>query len=115
MAGNRSTAQMATPGQLVECVLRALCVQKPTVALHDRNLSEAGLRSKGGRGPSAIAVSSVDAVNLLIATIASPIIPGPSTLNSAAVCKFYGGLQGLGTRGGFVRWSRNSLPKLAAL
>lgn len=106
---------MATPGQLVTCIASALGVSRATVALHDRNLSEAGLRSKGGRGKSAVKVSAIDAVHLLIATIAAPIIPGSATSNSAAVCRFFHQLRAMGRRGSLSRWPSTALPQLARL
>ena len=56
-----------TPGQLVTTVSEVMGVPRPTVAVIDRQLSEAGLRSKGGRGLSAAAMTPTDAANLLIA------------------------------------------------
>ncbi len=82
---------MASPGQLVDFVSRMLGVPRATVALHDRNLAEAGLRKMGGRGPSAAAMDSVDAANLLIAVVAAPI-NGPAVISSASACKLYSNL-----------------------
>jgi hypothetical protein len=79
---------VASPGQLVELVSEALGVPRATVALHDRNLAEAGLRKMGGRGPSAAIMDSVDAANLLIAVVAAPI-NGPAIVSSAATCELY--------------------------
>lgn len=56
-----------TPGQLVTTVAEVTGVPRPTVSVIDRQLSEAGLRSKGGRGLSAAAMTPTDAANLLIA------------------------------------------------
>lgn len=58
---------MASPMQLVESVASALGVDLSTVVTHDRNLVAAGLRTKGGRGPSAARMTAQDATNLLIA------------------------------------------------
>lgn len=60
-----------TPGQLVKAVAIALDVPEETVVQHDRNLVVAGLRTKGGRGRSAPAVTPLDAARLLTATLAS--------------------------------------------
>src|SRR5439155_17694246 len=64
---------MATPGQLVKCIAEALGIPEPTVVQYDRLLAENGLRSKGGRGTSAAKVTAVDAANLLIAIMGSPV------------------------------------------
>jgi len=60
-----------TPGQLVKAMAVALNVPEETVVQHDRNLVVAGLRTKGGRGPSAPEVTLLDAARLLVATLAS--------------------------------------------
>ena len=60
-----------TPGQLVHAVAVALDVSEGTVVLHDRNLAAAGLRTKGGRGPSAAKVTPLDAARLFVATLTS--------------------------------------------
>jgi hypothetical protein len=60
-----------TPGQLVKAVSIALDVPEETVVQHDRNLVTAGLRTKGGRGPSAPKVTPLDAARLLVATLGS--------------------------------------------
>lgn len=62
---------MATPGELVEVMAKALGVPAPTVVVHDRNLVMAGLRSKGGRGRSAVHVTERDAAHLLTALLGS--------------------------------------------
>src|SRR5258705_11448956 len=68
---------MATPGQLVKCIAEALGIPEPTVVQYDRLLSENGMRSKGGRGTSAAKVTAVDAANLLIAIMESPVAGSP--------------------------------------
>jgi hypothetical protein len=60
-----------TPGQLVKAVAIALDISEETVTQHDRNLAVAGLRTKGGRGPSAPTVTPLDAARLLVAVLAS--------------------------------------------
>ena len=63
---------MASPGQLVKVTAEILGIPEPTVILADRFLSEAGLRSKSGRGRGAARVTADDAANLLIALSGSP-------------------------------------------
>jgi hypothetical protein len=60
-----------TPGQLVKAVAIALDVPEETVVQHDRNLAVAGLRTTGGRGPSAPSVTHRDAARLVAAVLAS--------------------------------------------
>lgn len=60
-----------TPGQLVKAVAIALDVSEETVVQHDRNLVVAGLRTKGGRGPSAPEVTPLDAARLVLAVLGS--------------------------------------------
>lgn len=67
------TDGMASPGQLVETMAAVLGLPQATVAQYDRQLSEAGLRSKGGRGRSAAKVTAGDAANLLLAILGSPV------------------------------------------
>src|SRR4051812_9790994 len=82
---------MATPGQLVKCIAEALGIPAPTVVQYDRLLAENGLRSKGGRGNSAANVTPIDAANLLIAIMGSPVA-GASIKPAIEVCKTYGKL-----------------------
>jgi hypothetical protein len=82
---------MATPGQLVECIAKALNLPLPTVVQYDRLLAENGLRSKGGRGTSAAKVTAKDAANLLLAILGSPVA-GASIKPAIEVCKTYGRL-----------------------
>jgi hypothetical protein len=60
-----------TPGQLVSAVSIALDVPHETVVVHDRNLSVAGLRTKGARGRNAPAVTPLDAARLVTAILGS--------------------------------------------
>src|SRR5258708_14243115 len=62
---------MASPGELVDVVARALGVPKATVTNHDRNLLKAGLRTKYGRGWAAANITPRDAAHLLTAILAS--------------------------------------------
>jgi hypothetical protein len=60
-----------TPGQLVQAMIIAVDVPRKNVVAHDRNLALAGLRSVGGRGLSAPAVTPLDAARLLVANLAA--------------------------------------------
>lgn len=82
---------MATPGQLVKCLSDALDIPEPTVVLYDRLLAENGLRSKGGRGTSAAKVTAMDAANLLLAILGSPVT-GASIRTAIQTCEAYGRL-----------------------
>jgi hypothetical protein len=62
---------LMTPGQLVQAMTIALDVPRKNVVAHDRNLALAGLRSVGGRGLSAPAVTPLDAARLLVANLAA--------------------------------------------
>lgn len=58
---------MATPGELIKTVADVLYVPEVTVASYYRSLREAGLVTKGGRGPSAAQMKPSDAAKLLSA------------------------------------------------
>jgi hypothetical protein len=58
-----------TPGKLVGAVADAFDVSESEVTQYDRRLLEAGLRTKGGRGPSAPDVTPDDAARLIIAVL----------------------------------------------
>jgi hypothetical protein len=62
---------MAVSTQLGKCVAEVLGVPETSTASHVRNLREAGLLSKTGRGVTAAQMSTRDAAHLLIATAAS--------------------------------------------
>jgi hypothetical protein len=101
---------MASPGQLVQTMAAALGISVATVAQYDRQLSEKGLRSKGGRGSSAATVTSHDAANLLIA-----ILAGPTVKEAARTCEMYGSLKANG-KGSFAnRFPQFGLRSLAEL
>jgi hypothetical protein len=70
MAMGEGSAIM-TPGQLVDAVAIAMDVPRKNVVAHDRNLALAGLRTIGGRGLSAPAVTPLDAARLLVANLAA--------------------------------------------
>lgn len=86
---------MPTSGQLVKAIADALLLPHSTVALYDRALSEAGVRTKGGRGRSAAQMTTLDAANLLIAIISSPI-SGPSIATAFENWKQYAQLTSAG-------------------
>ena len=83
---------MATSGQLIKALSDAIGVSPRTIFLYDRILSEAGVRSKTGRGRSAAAMTSTDAANLLIATLSSPV-SGPSIKSSLDQWRTYSQLE----------------------
>jgi hypothetical protein len=105
---------MATPGQLVKTAAMALGLPLPTVRQYDRLLSAAGLRSKGGRGNSAARVTALDAANLLIAVVASPVA-GPTVKEAVHTCENYGRLKVLARASRTDRFSVFGLPALARL
>jgi len=78
---------MVSPGQMVSAIAKALRVPEITVVQHDRKLADAGLRAKGGRGPSAAKMTARDIVNLLIGIAASSSIQ-----ETAANAREYGSL-----------------------
>ncbi len=63
-----------TPGAFVEILSEVLGLPRKSVAVIDRVLAVAGLRSLGGRGPSAAQVTPRDAARLLVATMATPVL-----------------------------------------
>jgi hypothetical protein len=86
-----SNGEMATPGQLVQAMGNALGIPTPTIAQYDRQLAEAGLRTVGGRGTSAARITAMDAANLLIAVLGSPI-SGPAIKLATEVCERFGSI-----------------------
>jgi hypothetical protein len=78
---------MATPGELVETVADALRVSEVTVGVYYRNLREAGLVTKSGRGRSAPSLSYLDASRLVIALMVSE-----SAIHAAREARKYGRL-----------------------
>src|SRR5262245_27054045 len=105
---------MATPGRLVSEMASALGLTFATVTQYDRALSEAGLRSKSGRGKSASKVTPLDAANLLIGILGSPV-SGTAIRDAPTTCRVYGGqrVRALGSRPKDLR--RLGLHRLAAL
>lgn len=79
---------MAHPGLLVETIADALGVPRQTVIQHDRELAASGYRRKGGRGRSAVHVTTDDAANLLIAVVAAPV-SGPVVKETVATFERY--------------------------
>lgn len=65
---------MAGPPELVKTMAEALGMPAATLTVYDRCLSEAGLRSKHGRGRGASTVTARDAAHLLTAVLASPLV-----------------------------------------
>ncbi|GEM_PF-2662835 len=61
---------MATPGDLVRSLAAVTPFSEGTIAVHDRHLRTAGLRSTGGRGRSAARVGARDAAVLLVSVLA---------------------------------------------
>jgi hypothetical protein len=107
-------SKMATPGQLVEAMALSLGVSIATVIQYDRQLAESGLRSKGGRGRSAAAITARDAANLLIA-IAAPPLAGPTVKEAARTCEAYGSLKALQRASWIHRFPKFGLPTLTSL
>jgi hypothetical protein len=107
---------MATPGELVRTIADALGIPVATVVQHDRNLAAAGLRTKGGRGPSAAHVTSQDAANLLIAICGAPI-SGATVKESCQTWTRYGSLRahGVNIKASNFRRLKNFFPTLARL
>jgi hypothetical protein len=105
---------MATPGQLVQAMATALGISVATVTQYDRQLAESGLRSKGGRGTSAAAVTARDAANLLIAIVASPLA-GPTVKEAVRTCEAYGSLKALGRVSRTDTLPKFGLPTVASL
>lgn len=58
---------MATPGELIKAVSAVLGIPEATATTYYRSLREAGLVTRGGRGPSAPNMTPRDAAQLLIA------------------------------------------------
>jgi hypothetical protein len=105
---------MATPGQIVQTLAQATGVPHATVAQFDRVLAENGLRSSGGRGPSAARVTSRDVANLLLAIMGSPI-SGAAIKEAPRTCRVYGSLPNLehaAKRENLVAYGLSSLARL---
>ncbi|HWK32369.1 MAG TPA: hypothetical protein VNR51_01645 [Hyphomicrobium sp.] len=101
---------MASPKELVECVAEAFGLPVATVGMHDRALSDAGLRTKGGRGLNVPPVTAADAARLMIAVSATPV-SGAAIANTVEQCRQYGALQAVDRRGAPLAWrQRRSVP-----
>ena len=105
---------MATPGQLVQAMADVLGIPAVTVAVYDRQLSEAGLRTKSGRGTSAAKVTSTDIANLLMAILGSPVF-GPSIKTAAQTCEKIGSSYIIDGTDNLETFSKIELKTLAAL
>ena len=79
---------MATAGQLVGVMARALNLPIATVSSYYRVLREAGLVTKGGRGRSAPQVSARDVARLLITLMSADALS-----EGAAACELIGETQ----------------------
>ena len=108
---------MATPGQMVQTMADVLGIPAATVSQYDRQLAEAGLRTTGGRGPSAAKVGATDAANLLIAILGS-LFPAPQferpsksakRLDRSWFAQSFPTLRNFGDMG-FTLWSRYRKP-----
>ena len=105
---------MATPGVLVKTMAEVLGISVATVTQYDRQLAEAGLRSKGGRGTSAAKVTSEDAANLLTAVVAAPVT-GSAIKEAARTCEAYASLPALPQVARIENFRKFGLPRLAGL
>ena len=105
---------MATPGQLVRTVAEVLGIPVATVSQFDRQLAEAGLRTVGGRGPSAAKVTPLDAANLLIALLGPPLY-GPAIKAAQSSCNLFGSLPITSTWRDTRSFKKVGLPSLAKL
>jgi hypothetical protein len=97
---------MASSTQLSECVAKQLGLPEATVALHMRNIREAGLITQGGRGRSSARMTATDAAQLLI-TSAGSLNPK----DSVEVVERYAGIEK--TRRS--KWKIGLVPKLDQL
>jgi hypothetical protein len=105
---------MATPGELVEVLADVLGISPTSVAQYDRVLAENGLRSKSGRGTSAAKVTAIDAANLLLAVVASPLA-GMPVREAVQTCTTYGSLIELEKGSWRENFPRLGLPSMGAL
>ena len=74
--------------KLIESVADALGVDVATVVTHDRNLLNASLRTRGGRGRAAARMTPNDAANLIIAVAGADQVQ-----NSVNAVKNFGSLR----------------------
>lgn len=101
---------MASPGALVETMAAAVGLPRATLVSHDRLLSEAGLRTKSGRGRGAAKVTPRDAAHLLTAVLASAEVR--DSVHSVQRYAESRARQDAGQAGGFAR---SGIPELATL
>jgi hypothetical protein len=80
---------MTTPGGLVSGMADQLGMSTVYLAAFDRELAQAGLRAKHGRGPAAARMSSDDAAHLLLS-----VMSGGQAKDAAASVRTYGALSG---------------------
>jgi hypothetical protein len=102
---------MATPGDLVKVTAAVLGL--PEVYVHSiyRALREAGLVTKGGRGPSAARMSPKDAAALLVAILGT----GQISASAETVKKFYETTPRIHTPQEERLYRGTKLPELASL
>jgi hypothetical protein len=97
---------MASSTQLSECVAQQLGLPEATVALHMRNIREAGLISQGGRGRSSARMTATDAAHLLLASVGSL-----NPKDSVEAVRKYAGIKRLRD----ANWGLGLVPKLDQL
>jgi hypothetical protein len=96
----------ASSTQLSECVAQQLGLPEPTVALHMRNIREAGLITQGGRGRSSAKMTATDAAHLLLASVGSQ-----NPKDSVEAVGKYAGIR----RTRHPNWEAGLVPKLDQL
>ena len=97
---------MASSTQLSECVAKQLGLPESTIALHMRNIREAGLITQGGRGRSSARMTAADAAHLLVASVGS--------LNPKDSVEVIGKYASIGKTKG-SNWATGLVPKLDQL
>lgn len=98
---------MATAGEMVTAMADLFDVNAVTIEGIDRNLSDAGLRRKSGRGRSAAQMSGIDLINLTFA-----LILGTGMKDAAAKV---GKITQMPKRESTVQWRPDPRETLAAL
>lgn len=112
---------MATPGEMVTAMAKALHVPENSLTLIDRRLQEVGMRKTGGRGRSAPVMGVADIANLLIAAHGFSVVReiNEDVEAYAALAASHGcnGKEALGASKGMEPWCFDgiSLPALEAL
>jgi hypothetical protein len=101
---------MASPGQLVHVLAAALGIPEATLAQHDRNLRNEGLRSVRGRGWAAPNVTARDLAQLIIAILGSAQVK-----DSDASVRRYAATRAYAPRSSENLFARLGIDELAAL